>query len=144
VYNNFVLIDYTRNIQQELFTTKVALTEWSYLQIDSTQLIVIQGTDMDTNEDGVLNANDLQCLFVFDLGTLEKKVLRFENETVEEFKPLRLTSKIYVRTGKDVNMDNKFDAQREPTDLYFYDVQTGNYESLVPEAVKERLVNILN
>jgi len=144
LYNNFVLLDYTRNIQKEIFHKKVAITEWAFLKIDTTKLIVLLGTDEDSNKDGRLNDDDFQSLFVFDVNTLKSKVLRFENQTVRSLEPLKLTSKIYVRTGKDLNDDKKFDHIKEPTDLYFYDVRTGEHETLIPTNVKERIQGILN
>lgn len=144
LYNNFVLIDYTKNFQKELFSKKVALTEWAYLKIDETKLIVVKGTDSDTNEDGILNKNDFQSLFVFNLDNLELKTLKFKNQTVRSFEPLKMTTKIYVRTGKDLNNDKSFKSYKEPTDLYFYDVTTGEYETLIPKNVKEKIQGILN
>jgi len=144
LYNNFVLIDYTRNIRIPIFNSKIALTEWAYLKIDSSQLILFKGTDKDVNTDGRLNDDDFQSLFVFNIETLETKELSFKNQTVIEFEPLNKTSKIYVRTGKDINMDNEFEYYKEPTDLYFYDVSTGESETLVPEEVKVEIQKILN
>ena len=114
------------------------------MKIDSTKLIVIKGTDEDSNKDGRLNDDDLQSLFVFDIKSLESKVLKFENQTVKDFKPLKLTSKIYVRTGKDLNHDNEFNSWNEPTDLYFYDVKTGEHETLIPNDLKNKIQSILN
>lgn len=144
LYNNFVLIDYKRNIRIPIFKSKIALTEWAYMKIDTSQLILFKGTDKDINGDGRLNEEDFQSLFVFNIATLETKELSFKNQTVREFEPLNKTSKIYVRTGKDINNDNEFKNYQEPTDLYFYDVSTGESETLVPEDVKKTIQNILN
>lgn len=144
LYNNFVLIDYVRDIKIPLFDKKVALTEWAYMKVDSTQLILFKGTDNDLNEDGLLNEDDFQSLFVFEVASRKLKELKFENQTVRSFEPLNMTSKIYVRTGKDLNGDKIYSYNREPTDLYFYDVATGEKETLVPEGVKLQIQAILN
>ena len=114
------------------------------MKIDSVQLILFKGTDTDLNRDGKLNDDDFQSLFVFDVKTLKTKELKFENQTVRNFEPLSKTSKIYVRTGRDINGDKKFDYYDEPTDLYFYDVATGESETLVPENIKKTIQDILN
>ncbi len=144
MYNNFVLIDYIRDIKVPVFNSKIALTDWAYMKIDDNQLILFKGTDKDINGDGRLNEDDFQSLFVFDVQTLKLKVLSFENQTVRDFEPLKMTSKIYVRTGKDINKDKKVDYYDEPTDLYFYDVSTGESETLVPEDIKKKIQDILN
>ncbi|MEN8119008.1 MAG: hypothetical protein ABFS35_01615 [Bacteroidota bacterium] len=144
LYNNFVLIDYLRDIRIPIFNSKIALTEWAYIKIDSSQLILFKGTNKDINEDGLLNEDDFQSLFVFDVATLKLKELSFENETVREFDPLSMTSKIYVKTGKDINNDKMFEYRKEPTDLYFYDISTGESETLVPENIKKTIQEILN
>ena len=144
LYNNFVFIDYIRNIKMALFDKKMAFTDWAYMKVDATQLILFMGTDRDINKDGVLNDDDFQSLFVFDVAKRKLKELKFENQTVRSFEPLSKTSKIYVRTGRDINSDNKFDDYKEPTDLYFYDVATGEKETLVPEDVKSKIQGILN
>ena len=144
LYNNFVFIDYMRNIRKPIFKSKIALTDWAYMKIDSTQLIIFKGTDQDLNKDGRLNEEDFQSLFVFDVQTLQTKELSFGNQTVIDFEPLSKTSKIYVRTGKDLNKDHKFSNYNEPTDLYFYDVTTGESETLVPENIKKEIHEILN
>lgn len=144
LYNNFVLIDYLRDIRIPIFNSKIALTEWAYMKIDETQLILFKGTNNDINEDGRLNDNDFQSLFVFNVQTLEIKELSFKNQTVREFEPLKMTTKIYVRTGIDLNQDKKFEYSKEPTDLYFYDVSTGESETLVPENIKKKIQQILN
>ncbi len=144
LYNNFVLIDYTRNIKQPIFNSKIALTEWAYMKVDTSQIILFKGTDQDLNKDGRLNDDDFQSLFVFNVGTLETKELRFDNQTVRDFEPLKKTSKIYVRTGKDINANKKFDSYTEPTDLYFFDVATGESETLVPEEIKKKIQDILS
>lgn len=144
LYNNFVLLDYVRDIRIPIFKTKVALTEWAYMKIDASQLILFKGTDTDLNGDGLLNDDDFQSLFIFDVAGLELKELRFEEQTVRNFEPLSMTSKIYVRTGKDINSDNEFDYYKEPTDLYFYDVATGEKETLIPEDIRAQIQKILN
>lgn len=144
LYNNFVFIDYTRDIKRPVFDSKIALTEWAYMKVDSSQLILFKGTDKDVNKDGRLNDDDFQSLYVFDIATIEVKELRFENQTVREFEPLSMTSKIYVRTGIDLNGDKEFSYYNEPTDLYFYDVATGDSETLVPLDVKKEIQDILN
>jgi hypothetical protein len=144
LYNNFVLIDYTRNIRIPIFNSKIALTEWAYMKIDSAQLILFKGTDKDLNKDGRLNDDDFQSLYVFDIATLKIKEFSFKNQTVIEFEPLSKTNKIYVRTGKDINNDNEFDSYKEPTDLYFYNVSTGESETMVPEDVKKKIQKILS
>lgn len=144
LYNNFVLIDYLRDIRVPIFDRKIALTEWAYMKIDDTQLIIFKGTDNDINDDGRLNDNDFQSLFIFNVATLQTKELSFKNQTVRDFEPLKMTSKIYVRTGKDINLDKQFDYKTEPTDLYFYDVATGESETLVPQDIKKKIYEILN
>ncbi|MBN2487381.1 MAG: hypothetical protein JXB34_15505 [Bacteroidales bacterium] len=144
LYNNFVLIDYLRDIRKPIFSTKIALTEWAYMKIDETQLILFKGTNKDLNEDGRLNDDDFQSLFIFNVKTLDTKELSFDNQTVREFEPLKMTNKIYVRTGKDINLDKQFESRKEPTDLYFYDVATGESETLVPENIKKKIQEILN
>lgn len=144
LFNNFVLIDYVRDIRIPIFTKKIAISEWAYIKIDSIKLILFKGTDTDINEDGLLNEDDFQSLFVFSVSDLKIKELRFDHQTVKSFEPLKMTSKIYVRTGKDINYDKKFNYYKEPTDLYFYDVATGEKETLVPENIKKQIQNILN
>lgn len=144
LYNNFVLIDYTRNVRLPIFKSKIALTEWAYMEVNNSQLILFLGTNKDMNKDGVLNDDDFQSLFVFDMNTLRIKELEFKNQTVREFEPLRMTSKIYVRTGRDLNKDGVFDSRKEPSDLYFYDVSTEQSETLVPEEVKRQVQEILS
>jgi len=144
LYNNFVLIDYTREIKMPVFKSKVAITDWAYMKIDSTQLILFKGTNKDLNEDGQLNKEDFQSLFILNVKTVKIRELSFENQTVREFSPLNKTSKIYVRTGRDIDKNNFFDYGTEPTDLYFYDVTTGENETLVPDSVKLIIQNILN
>ena len=144
LYNNFVLIDYNRNIKVPVFKSKIAITDWAYMKIKKSQLILFKGTDEDSNLDGRLNNDDFQSLFVYNVNTLETKVLKFKNETVREFEPLEQTSMIYVRTGKDINNDKEFVFSKEPTDLYFYDVATGESETLVPDNIKQKIQEILN
>lgn len=75
LYNNFVLIDYVRDIKMPLFNKKIALTEWAYMKVDSTQLILFKGTDKDLNGDGLLNDDDFQSLFVFEVASKKLKEL---------------------------------------------------------------------
>ncbi len=144
LYNNFVLIDYVRDLKIPLFDSKIALTEWAYMKVDGSKLVMFKGTNVDLNDDGLLNDDDFQSLFVYDIEALKMKELRFENQTVRSFEPLSLTSKIYVRTGKDINQDNRFSNYKEPTDLYIYDVKSGEKETLVPERIKRSIQEILS
>lgn len=144
LFNNFVLIDYVRNIRIAIFTKKIAVSEWAYIKIDSIKLILFKGTDTDINKDRLLNEEDFQSLFVYSVSDLKIKELKFDHQTVLSFEPLKMTSKIYVRTGKDINYDKKFNSYKEPTDLYFYDIANGEKETLVPENIKKQIQNILN
>lgn len=143
LFNNFVLVDYTTDEKLPVFQTKVAITEWAYLKIDTTQIILFKGTDTDTDGNGMLNSDDYQSLFVYNVQNRKVGNLRFDNETVLSFEPLSLTSKFYVRTGKDIDGDLEFSSYSEPTDLYFYDVYTGESETLVPNEIKAELQRIL-
>lgn len=144
LYNNFVFIDYDRGIRMPIFKTKIAITDWAYMEIDSAQLILFQATDKDLNNDGQLNSSDFQDLFVFEIRDQELRKFSFDHQTVMSFEPLNKTSKLYVRTGIDMNRDKEFYSNEEPTDLYFYDVITGESESLIPEKTKKEIQNILS
>lgn len=144
LFNNFILVDYERDIKMPVFKTKIAITEWAFMKIDDSQLILFKGTNKDSNKDGLLNDNDFQSLFILNIQSLQTKELHYKNETVLSFEPLNRTSKIYVRTGKDFNQDKAFEYNKEPTDLYFYDVSTGESETLIPANIKEEIQKVLS
>ena len=47
LFNNFIFYDYKSDFKAKIFNNKIAITHWSYLRIDSNELLLFKGTKND-------------------------------------------------------------------------------------------------
>ena len=144
LYNNFVLINKEKNITEKIFGKKMAISEWTYVKINETSVLLFLAADFDSNNDKVLDSYDFKKLFAYYLedGKLEK--YEFENQTVLRLEPLDKTEMVSIMTGVDKNSDKEFDYSSEPTNIYYLNINNRKSGELVPEIIKQQLQEIID
>lgn len=91
-----------------VLTDKVMLMERVSF-IKSNKMLVYVLADADTNQDGVIDSNDIKSLYTSsDLGKNFTKISTELQELID-WKYLESTNKIYFRTIEDTNKNGQFD-----------------------------------
>ena len=139
LYNNFVLYNFETGQKIRLFNEKVAVTDWTYLKIDNTELLLFKGTKTDFNNDKLLDENDYQCLFAYYLNNEELIEYNFDNKTVLEFEAMRKTELVSIKIGIDKNGDFEFDRNMEPQEIIALNVKTKKVQELISAEMKEEI-----
>ncbi len=138
--NNFVYIDYRKDIKQIVFDRKLAIIYWSYFRDGISELLLFKVIGDDTNKDGTLNGRDRSNLYVFDINSL--KLLSFDigNKSIMEFFPIKGTNIIGIETiEENIKVQNN-----NIDDVIGFDTKTFKLVPIIPKSMKDELQDILD
>lgn len=121
-YSEFEITGYLRNIKfqkigsdslQVLTSKHVQIQTASFLKTFSEkskrQLMVYTLTDMDTNKDGSLNADDIRALYISDISGAGFTKLSHEYEELIDWHVIDSMNRLYFRSIEDSNKNGEFD-----------------------------------
>lgn len=86
------------------------------------QLLLLLVTDRDTNNDAVLNNQDLESLYLYDLEKTQLLKLSPNLHKLIDWKTLKINNRIYFRTIEDLDKNGKFD-EKDKIHYYYVDLQ---------------------
>ncbi|MEQ9218259.1 MAG: hypothetical protein RLO17_09470 [Cyclobacteriaceae bacterium] len=75
------------------------------------QLVVMTVTDRDTNNDGKLNDDDIESLFISHLSGKNLKKLSNELHELLDWKILSINKRLYFRTLEDIDKNGEFNKK---------------------------------
>ncbi len=140
VLNNFVYIDYKKNIREIIFKNKLAIIYWSYFRNDVSELLLFKVMGDDTNNDGTLNSKDKNNLYVFDIKNLNLIPFELKEMDIIEFYPLNNTNIIGISTIEH----NKKNSNNDKTEILGFDTETLKLVPIISQSMKDELQEILD
>ncbi len=90
------------------------------------QLLVYEVTDKDTNQDGKLDFNDINTLYISKISGTDFRKLTDTNKELIDWKLIESKNRLYFRTIEDTNKDGEFDKK----DIVHYKYVDLNSDSL--------------
>ena len=75
------------------------------------QFLVYEVTDKDTNQDGKLDFNDINTLFISKINGTDFRKLTDTNKELIDWKLVESKNRLYFRTIEDTNKDGEFDKK---------------------------------
>lgn len=75
------------------------------------QLLVYEVTDKDTNQDGKLDFNDINTLYISKTNGTDFRKLTDTNKELINWKIIESKNRLYFRTIEDTNKDGEFDKK---------------------------------
>jgi hypothetical protein len=141
LFNNFIFYDQSSEFKSRIFEDKVAITDWSYLNIQEKELLIFKGTSDDTNLDNQLNKSDYQSLFVYYMADKRLIPYNFKNKTVLEFEPMLKTNFISIKVGVDKDKNLEYESNSEPQEILILDVNNRLVTNFISNEMKEELQN---
>lgn len=125
VYNNLIVYNSTSDISEILFEERVCIQNYLIHEKTDNKYIIIPASNSDSNGDKLLNDEDLQVLFVYDLDN--RKLSRIKSEenytTLRVYQPKQSQSLI-GHFGIDRNKNGEFDRSTEPMLFFKIDLET--------------------
>ena len=144
LFNNFVLYNHPENETKKIFGNKMAITEWTFLKINSVQVLFFSGATTDTNNDGKLNSDDYMGFYVYFLSDQKLLKFNFENKTVLDFEPLENTNLVVITLGSDLNKNFEFENNKEPKELLVFNANTRSVNDFISDDLKKEIQNIVD
>ncbi|MFZ1806156.1 MAG: hypothetical protein WAU36_02985 [Cyclobacteriaceae bacterium] len=93
---------------------KIKLRSFQFLESirkeTGMQLLVIEATDRDTNNDGKLTTDDVESLYMAHLNGTGFRKLTLDNHELLDWRVVTINKRLYFRTVEDVNTDGEFDS----------------------------------
>ncbi len=142
-YNNFVLNDFSKNTSHQIFKEKVVISHWAHVKIKEEDILLFRGVSSDQNNDHLLNDEDYQSLYVYDINKDGLQKFHFDNQTVLSFEPLKKTDFVMVKVGEDINGDKVYFSNSEPQKTLILNVHTKKLEELIPDTMKESIQKLI-
>ncbi len=96
------------------------------------QFLVYEVTDNDTNQDGKLDFNDINTLYISKISGVEFKRLTSKNRELIDWKFIASKNRLYFRSVEDTNKDGVFDKK----DVIHYKYMDFNSKKLKVTAYK--------
>jgi len=94
------------------------------------QLLVYSVHDKDTNEDNILNRNDLESLYISRIDGTDFQKLNEDDHKLIQWKVLAAMEKLYFRTVVDTNQNGKFDKEDS---FHNYQVDLNSSDNFIAE-----------
>lgn len=142
-YNNFVYVDFESKLKTKIFHERVSISQWMYYAKNSVEALLFKGALEDSDNNGVLDSEDTQSLFVLWLNDFELKQYDFES-TLLEFSHLQPTKYINLEIGLDVNGDGQYSRRFEPRRLSILDMQNRTVQPLVPNELEDEIQRVID
>lgn len=144
LFNNFVYIDYSKDLSRKLFDQQVAITHWAFLKNGSIEVLLFKGTSTDDNLDNQMDSNDYQSLFAYYLNDQQLKQYDFESKTVLNFDPMKKTDLVSIELGIDKDQDFNFESTSEPQVISALNIRTRKIEPIVSDEMKDEIQGIID
>lgn len=138
-YNNFLIYDKQQNTRTPVFQQRTSVHRYEVIGRDTIQYLLMEGTQRDTNQDGRLDANDLQALFIYQLETKQLHAFAPAQLGLESYYLTHESDEVIARFRQDKNGDGEADYYHEPIVLRQLSLQGGPMQDFVPEALQQQL-----
>ncbi|WP_234859377.1 hypothetical protein [Aquimarina aquimarini] len=89
------------------------------------QLLLYEVIDKDTNQDGKLDYNDINTLYISKINGSNFKKITDTNQELIDWKIITSNNRLYLRSIEDINKDGKFD-KKDSVHYKFVDLNTDN------------------
>lgn len=142
--NNIVIVDLKNSSSDILFEERTCIVEHESISIESNKYILMLACTNDSNNDRLLNGEDLLDVILYDVKNKEMIKL---NDRVEHFIHFSLFHKsddIFLKVGIDRDGDNEFDELNEPIEIRRVDVKNRKIIRLVNPEIENQLQSILD
>lgn len=144
-YNNIIVFDERRGSKTPVFTEKIHVSHFENALINGKfQILAIKGARQDTNNDGKLNASDLESFFVYNIDAQILKEYREPELGVSNYQILYESNKIVVAFIKDLNKSGEIDFSEEPQLLKILDLDSGLLQDFADDQMQELLHKTIN
>ncbi|MCZ4410766.1 hypothetical protein O3Q51_18260 [Cryomorphaceae bacterium 1068] len=144
LFNNFVYLDYSKGLTQNLFEQQVAITHWAFLKNDTIEVLLFKGTSTDDNSDNQMDSDDYQSLFAYYVNDRQLKQYDFKDKTVLDFDPMKKTDLVSIELGIDKDKDFTFERTSEPQVISALNIRTRQLEHLISGEMKDKIQSIID
>lgn len=145
VYNNLLIHHALLDTTKLVFEQRISIEDFkTHTTTDRQQYLLITGCSVDSNQDKILDEEDLQELFVYDIKREQlTKIEADENyTTLHVYQPPKSTG-IVVHFGIDRNNNGAFESRKEPMVFYKLDVPNRQLRPFASETQTNRLQHLL-
>lgn len=128
-----------KKIEKSLFDTRFSGWHLTYIRVKNRHFLTFLGTEKDSNNDGLLNDEDICSLYIYDLDQNTMKTVDIPDLKIEGFFLPDNSSYIFLQV-KDPNRPK---AYKQEVFFYRYDMLTGELRDAVPakeKAIHEKLI----
>ena len=144
VFNNFIYLDYSKNLTNKLFDEQVAITHWAFLKNDTIEVLLFKGTSKDDNSDNQMDSDDYQSLFAYYIGDGQLKKYDFEGKTVLNFDPMNKTDLVSIELGLDKDKDFDYERTSEPQVIFTLNIRSREVEPIISDEMKDEIQSIID
>jgi len=115
LFNNLLVYSAIENETKILFSEKVGISSYGVQEVSSKRFLVMSGATDDSNSNGILNDQDCQKLFIYDIERESMHSIETPDHVSIEhvYKPRKfegLVARVLVDRQKDGNKDNDFNS----------------------------------
>ncbi|WP_103864124.1 hypothetical protein [Aquimarina sp. I32.4] len=89
------------------------------------QLLLYEVIDKDTNQDGKLDYNDINTLYISKINGANFKKITDTNQELIDWKIITSNNRLYLRSIEDINKDEEFN-KKDSVHYKFVDLNTDN------------------
>ena len=131
-YNNLVIFDAISSESKIIFEERLSIERYFIHEINNEKYIVIEGAKTDTNKDGILNSNDFQDIFIYDMQKKQLSEIKTQDNftTLSVIRPQR-SNQLVAQFGIDRNNNFNFEGKTEPKAYYKIDLNSMTLQEFI-------------
>jgi hypothetical protein len=147
-FNNVIVFNRKVNSFTTVFNQRIAISQFQTGWRTPQEILIVHGTDTDSNHDGELSAGDIQTLFVYTISDKQLHRVSVAGMSVEALVDVPSLDYLIVQYHVDHNHDGEIGSTHsgtgpEPAVLLRVDLKTFEATSFVPEEITRRLQTVL-
>jgi len=121
---NFILYNQKVNFQEVIFDFKLFIEAYGAYHIDGNNYLFFKAVISDSNQDGLLNENDLSSFYCYDVQTKSTTKIHYPNMGLISYELLSSSKDVILKFGMDKNKNGQINKYDEPKRLFIYSIKT--------------------
>ncbi len=145
IFNNLILYNSMNSTSICLFNQRIAIIDFVPIINNNykKKLFILVSTD-DTNNDSILNKDDLLLPLMYDFEEKKMDTLAEKNQLILDYKYIKETNEIFLSVAIDKNNNNMFDFKYESNILEKYDEELNKFIPVLNDSLSAFMKNMLN
>jgi hypothetical protein len=127
-----------------IFEKRICISDFINFTVNDELYIYIVATDNDSNQDEILDDNDLKNIYIYNISEKKMKKITNTGEFILRTTRILETDLVVIKVGIDEDGNGEYSLEHEPITLKTLNVVNHKYDNFIDPMIHEKLQDILD